>query len=286
MANTLPSFGILSMEQFPALRQKAAQIARYSTNFTAEIATAGTSITVGYQSPVSASLWAGSYTSADEVIGSTTVTLKEPYYVEFYLSPNELVSYGETYLQNRMAVAALGVADEIRKQTLALFSGASVATVATLNQGSHNFNTILSGSTVLLNSGSQGEISFLAASTVYNGVLVDAKAAGYNIANTVTSGQEEFNYGPAVVTRENFLSSTISGSGAVVTTKDAAAIAVRLPNEMPMYQRTIFADEQTGLAIAVDLLPSETGKFLGRAHACAGVALGRPGAVAKYINAN
>ncbi len=285
MANTLPSYGVLSMEQFRALRQKTAQLSRYSTNFSPEIAGKGTAITVGYQTAASASLWAGSYTSTDETVSSQTVTLKEPYYVEFYLSPNELTSYGEDYLKNRMAVAAIGVVEEVIKQTVALFGGSTVPLVATISQSSHNFHTMLSGSTVLINSGSTGEISYLANSNVFNALIVDAKASGYNVANTVTGGANDtFVYGTATAVRDGHLSLVSGSVGAVVTTKDAAAIALRLPPEMPMYSRTIFADELSGAAIAIDILPSETGKYLGRAQVCAGVSLGRPGAVAKFVN--
>lgn len=287
MANSLPSYGVLSMDLFPALRTKAAQFSRYSTNFTPEIASAGTAISVGYQSPVSASLWtaAAGYVSSDETISSQTVTLKEPYYVEFYLTPNEITSYGEQYLQNRMAVAAIGVLDEVRKQVLTLFAGATVPVAANVTASRHNFDSVLSGSNVLINSGSQGVVSYLVSSTGYSGLLVDAKNAGFDISNTVVGGAEQWNYGPATVVREAFFTSTSASVGGVVTTQDAAAIALRLPPEMPMYSRTIFADEVTGASIAVDILPSETGKYLGRAHVCAGVSLGRPGAVAKFLNA-
>lgn len=279
MANSLPSFGILSTELFPILRTKAAQLSRYTTNFGADVANAGTAVVVGYQSSVSASLWDSSnkYTSADETISSTTVTLKEPYYVEFYLSPNELKAYGDAYLQKRMAAAAAGVCDEVRKQALSLLTGTSVASVGTVSGSAHNFNTVLSGSNILINSGSQGEISFLAPSTQYSALLVDAKNAGYNISNTVVSGVEQWTYGPATVVREANLSTP------VVATQDAVAIATRLPEQFGSYQRTIFADELTGLSIAVDLFESpDTGKVIGRAHVCAGVALGRPGTCAKW----
>jgi len=270
------------MQQFPALRSKCTQLSRYSTNFTGEIANAGTAITVAYQAPVSASVWTttANYASADETISSQTVTLQEPFYVQFYLSPNELKSYGEDYLKNRMAVAAIGVIDEVRKKVLNLFTGATIATVATISASAHNFNTVLSASNVLMDSGSQGAISFLAPSIPYSALLVDAKASGYNVSNTVVEGQEVFQYGPATVVREAGVL-----TAPVATTQDAAAIALRLPEPMEAYQRTLFADDVTGATVAVDIFQSpDTGRVIGRAHVCAGWSLGRPGAVAKFTN--
>jgi hypothetical protein len=283
MPNSLPSFGILSMEQFPALRTKAAQLSRYSTNFTADVADKGTAVTVGYQSPVSASQWnaTNKYASSDETISSTTVTLAEPFYVEFYLSPNELASYGEKYLQNRMEAAAIGVLDEVRKKALGVLTATSTGPlVASVSSSAHNFNTVLSASNVLITSGSQGQQTFVAPPAPWSSLITDAKNANYPIASRTDNGNSVFNYAllPHV---DVVLDASISTP--VIATKDAVALALRLPPQLDGYNRTILADEQTGVAVAVDLINDAVGgKLLGRAHVSAGWAAGRPGAAARF----
>lgn len=283
MANSLPSYGILSVNEFQPLRLAAARLSSYSRDFSPEISSGGTSIAVAFEGATSASLWtaASGYTTSDTTDSTTTVTLKEPYHVEKYLSPNELGAYGETKLKNKMANTAAGVFDEIRKQGLAILQGASVPTVAVVLNAAHNFNTVLSASTVLCNSGSQGAQTFMCPRVAYNALLVDSKNANYKITSTNVDGKASFSYDmlPNVtVTAEDTL--TVP----VITTSDALALAIRLPEQMFGTERTIFVDAgQTEAAVAVDLVNDAVGgKIKMRAQACVGVALGRTGAAAKF----
>lgn len=284
MANSLPSYGVLSMQQFPALHSKAAQLKTYSTNFTAEIENAGTAISVGYQDAVSASLWdpTNKYTSADETISAKTVTLNEPFYVEFYLSPNQMKSYGETYLQKRMETAAIGVCNEVKKKALEMVATSTAPVVATISASAHKMDTVMSASTVLITSGSVGQQTFLAPTTVYNALISEAKSANYKITTVVNNGRAEFVYDlfPQVtVVLEPGLTAP------VIATPDAVALALRLPDQLEGYSRTIFTDEETGVSIAVDMLQDTVGgKILGRAQASLGYSVGRPGAIARFAN--
>ena len=283
MSNTYPSYGILSTDTFKNLRTAAARLDRYSKNFSADIANAGSAVTVGYEDNISASLWnpTSGYTTADSVISSTTVTLAEPYHVEVYLSPNEFKSYGESYIQGRMANVASGVFDEIRKKALEKLVASATSVVANVSASAHNFNTVLSASTVLCNSGSQGAQTFLCPRATYNALLADAKNSNYQVSSTMGSGVESFQYNmlPNVtIVPETFLTTPIIATG------DAVALAIRLPEQMQGHARTIFADVgQTEAAVAVDLFEDGVaGKVKMRAQACAGVATGRPGAAAKF----
>src|SRR4051812_12458094 len=125
MANSLPSFGVLSTELFPNLRAAAAPLSSFAHNFAPEIADVGTAVSVGYEGNGSASLWsaASEYTTTDSTVSTTTITVKEPYHYEIYLSPNEVNSYGENYLTKRFATAAIPVFQEITKQAVSVLSG-------------------------------------------------------------------------------------------------------------------------------------------------------------------
>lgn len=283
MANTIPSYGILSMENFPGLRKAAARLDRYSKNVSGEIASAGTSVAVGYEGNFSASLWtaASGYTTSDSTISSVTVTMQEPYHVEVFMSPNEVASYGESYMQRRMANVAAGVLDEVKAKALQALTNAATVTVAAVSASWFTFDTVLSGSTVLQTSGSQGAQTLLAPLSVYNALLADAKANNYQIAVVSTDGQDVLKYAllPNIdIVKEPGLTAPI------ITTQDGAALALRLPEQMAGHQRTLFTDAgKTEAVIAVDMFEDGVaGKIKMRAQACAGFATGRPGCAAKY----
>jgi len=278
MSNTLPSYGILNLENFANLRQSAARIADYAHNFSAEVANAGTAVSIGYEATGTASLWtaASGYTTTDSTISTRTVTLQEPYHFEIYLSPNEVKSYGDAYLQNRMAAASIPVFDEVKRQALSSLSGSTIGT--NVSASNFTFNVVLSASAVVSNAGGQGPQTFLVPRTAFNALLGEAKSSYYQIFNSRDQGGvESFQY--ALLPNVTIKPEAGLSTAAWMTTPDSVAIGLRLPEQMSGYSRTIFTDTgKTEVAIAVDLLEDFTnGKTKLRAQACVGVATGRPG---------
>jgi hypothetical protein len=280
MANSLPTFGVLSTDEFlPALRQRCQKLSTFSTDFSSLVATKGTVANVPLQSVTTASQWNSTdkYTSADETITTVDVTLEEPLYKEFYLSPNEQASYSKEFLLPRMEAAINSVLDEVeRKAYAALIT--SQTTLASISSSNVLFGAVQSGSNVLITSGSQGAISLFAPVAQYSVLQSDAKASGYGMWDVVSKGGDSFQYGDVTVRRTPKLSGRV-----VFATPDAVALALRLPPLMNGYVRTIVIDEPTGVAIAVDLIEDAVGGVIrGRAHISPGVKRARTGSSCQY----
>lgn len=286
MANTFPTFGILSTDEFlPALRQRCQALSTFSTDFSAVLAAKGGVVNVPLQSSTSASRWdsTNKYATADETISTVDVTLGEPFYKEFYLSPLETGNFTKEFLVPRMGAAIISVLDELEKQAYAELAvsptnlaagnpGAAVSSSAIL------FPAVQSGSNVLINSGSQGAISLFAPTATYSVLQADAKASGYGMWDTVARGGDSFQYGDVTVRRTPKITTKV-----FFAAPDAVAVATRLPVAMNGYSRTIVADEATGMTIAVDMIEDTVGGIIrGRAHIIAGFKRARQGSACQY----
>jgi len=284
MANTLPTFNVFSVDKFfPTLKPRLQKLSRVTNDFSTEISKPGQSLTLNYQSAISASRYGGSYTTpTDETVGSVTLTIQKPLFKEFYLDPEELGSFTPEYLSSRMAGAVQPVFNEVEKLVLAVAvqSPNPLASVSASAAGA--FAAIQSGSNFIRISGSiAGPVTYVVPQAVYTAMESDAKASGYTAWNTIASGVEEFQYGRALVS----LSSNIATTTAVFLNADSVAVGLRLP---PLIEGTkaryIVTDEQTGASLAVDLIPDPivVGGLRGRAHVLPAIARGRQGATATY----
>lgn len=281
MANSLPSYGVLSFDFLPGYRQRAQRLSTFCTDFSPEVATKGTAVVVQYQTATTASQWdtTNKYTSADETIGSATVTIQEPFYKEFYLSPNEVGSYSKEYLVPRMQAAVNSVLDEVEKKAYSMLQASTRVSLGTVSCSAMLFPAVQSGSAVLINSGSQGQVSFFVPSCAWTSLVNDARTSGFAVWDQVVQGGDAFQYGDATVRRAPKLDAT----KAVFATPDAVCLATRVPPVMDGVSRTLVSDEQTGLTIAIDLVPDPVGGVVrGRALVSLGYAVGRTSSACTY----
>jgi len=282
MGNTLPSYGVITTDQFmPALRQRCQRLSTFASDFSAAIQGKGNVVNVPYQSTTSASQWNSTnlYTAATETVSSVDVTLEEPLYKEFFLSPLESGTYTQDFLVSRMESAVNSVLDEVEKKAYAALA-LNCGTVGAISGSAVKFGLIQSGSNVLIFSGSQGEISMFCPTANYSQMQADAKSSGYGMWDIVSKGGDAFQYGDATVRRVPKLT---DNTYVYFATPDAVAIALRLPPVLNGYNRTLIVDEPTGLTIAVDLLEDAVGGIIrGRAHLIEGVARGRAGSAARW----
>ncbi len=281
MGNTLPTFGILSTDDFlPALRTRCQKLAAYSTDFTALVATKGGVASVPLQSVTSASRWdsTNKYSLADETLSQVDVTLGEPIYKEFYLSPLETGNFTKEFIVPRMEAAINSVLDEVEKLAINALSQTPTV-IGTVSGSLMTFAAMQSGSNVLINSGSQGQLSCFAPTAIYSIIQADAKASGYGMWDSINKGGDQFQYGDVIVRR----TPKVNSSKVFFAAPDAVAIALRVPPQLNGYVRTLVADEATGVTIAVDLIEDAVGGVIrGRAHVVPGFTRARQASACNY----
>lgn len=284
MANSLPTNTILSADKFADFRQKAAQLARYTHDFSPEIAVKGTGVTVWYQTSTTASIWdtTNKFASADETVPNSTITVGEPYYKQFYLSPNEQASFGEEFLIKRSGPAVNAVLDEVKKQAQVLLTAGAVPIAATVSASAMAFGAVLSGSNILTNSGSTGPQTLLASTNAYAALITEAKNANYAITSEVLDGQNSFKYAllPSITVVQE-----PSMTNSALMTPDAVAIALRQTVAMNGYNRNTVVDPVLNITIPLDIIEDPVGGvILGRATISAAVGAGRPGSAVRYVH--
>jgi hypothetical protein len=290
MANSFPANVILSSDKFADVKQVAAQLSRYSHDFSPEVASGGTGVRVWYQNSATASQWTvdGKFSTTEESIPSADVNIGEPYYKAIHLTPNEQNSYGEAFLQKRIGPPIIAVLNKIKGEVQNQLTASIhplVGPNAAITASAMSFDSVLSGSSVLIGSGSVGPITLLASNNAYTALIKEAKAANYTITSTVSEGQPSFRY--SLLPQVLIVQEPSMVNYSVMTTPDGAAVALRTPPQLSGYNRSVIVDSDLNVAIPVDLVEDTVGGTIqARASLSAGFGPGRPGAAVRYWHGN
>ncbi len=288
MANTFPANKVLSSEKFADFKNVAAQISRYTHDFSSDIADGHTAVTLWWQNAATASVWdsTNGFQHPEEQISSTDIIPTEPVYKGYSMTPNEHASFGDEFMVKRAGPAVIAVLNRVKTDaqnclTSSQFPLASAN--AAISASAMSFDAVQSGSNILINSGSVGGLTLLASSNAYSALIREAKNANYAITSQVTDGQPSFRY--ALLPHLLIVQEPSMTSYSVMTTPDAVGIALRQTVQLKAYDRTVVVDPDLGITIALDYLEDgPNGKPLGRANVIAGYAVGKPGTAVRYYH--
>jgi hypothetical protein len=235
-SNTLNGLSLtaIAAETLPVLQKKLAPFSLYSTDFTSDVATAGSAVSTRIPDAVTAAAYsrATGYTDLGATSSVVTVTLNQHIHYTVGFDDSEIGNVGLAKLQGTFITPAVNaVVNHMQSASFALVNSTNYPAVAySASYANFGFTGLIAGNKVLDKSGSMAPRGAVLNPETYYDLLDDVKAnyvIGDNTA--IRAGEVGEIAGTKVVMS---VGAALPGTGLAgfVCGKDAIAIAARVPS--------------------------------------------------------